>query len=343
VFELLAFGKDDRPVRRSPALTAVTALVAAVLTVGLLSGCAGIRLPDLSGDCRPLIEPGDASDLVTVTGEDDDGVPEVEFPTPLVPEHSERTVLIEGTGDPVPLGGVAVMSYTAYDAETGEFLADTFENPNIVVAGDSFGALTEALVCARSEGQIALVTSESQLSGLVPEGPDDQRYVIVIEIGQTFLGKANGVNQLPVSGMPTVATAVDGQPGILVPAEPAPTESQVATIKAGSGATIEDGDNVVLHYRSWAWPDTPGGTPKQLEDTWLAKPREDGRPVFAAPAQVVVQEDMPQGETFYSALEGAKVGSQLLIYLDAEEAGGVPTILVVDVLGIAAPAETDSE
>ena len=42
--------------------------------------------------------------------------------------------------------------------------------------------------------------------------------MVVIDVTAAYLGKADGFNQLPKDGMPTVVTAVDGTPGITVPA-----------------------------------------------------------------------------------------------------------------------------
>lgn len=310
--------------RRIPVLIAAAA---AFLVTGALTGCSNIALPDLSGACKPPIQSGPASDLVSVTG-DPGAQPEVDFPTPLIPDGSERTLLIEGHGDELPVGGIADIEIGVYDATTGaeQFVSDYDEDGSAqrLIAGDLRGALSEAVVCAREGSRIALATTLSEVSAdELPEGQEDTGFVVVIDVERTWLGKANGINQLPVDGMPTVATAVDGQPGILVPKETAPTASRISVVKAGGGAVVADGDTAVLHIRSWGWPHTPGDRPVMDTDTWTA-----------APLSLEISDDMEQGATFASAVRGAKVGSQLLIVVEAEEAGGVATIYVVDVLGI---------
>jgi hypothetical protein len=329
VFKLLAHRKDDRLVRRSPVLTASLAILAATATVVTLSGCSGISMPDLSGACAPAYQPGDASDLVTASG-DIGEFPNVNFPTPIIAPTPERTVLIEGEGSPLPVGGTAQLSYTAFDGESGSLL---YHTEMLEIAGDLRVSFSRAIECARQGSRLILVTSKADSSlQVLQDFEPNPYYVVVIDVVTTWLGKANGVNQLPLDGMPTVVTAVDGQPGIVVPAKPAPSEHRIATIKSGGGAVLAESDSAVLHLRSWGWPSTPGRRPFQNLDTWLTPP-----------LIIPVADYNDFGPGFADALRGAKVGSQLLIVLTADEEGGAATIYVVDVLGIAEPANAGSE
>ncbi len=313
--------------RRSPALTATTAILAATATVVALSGCSGFPLPGLSGGCEPAYQSGAASDLVSVAGEFADD-PEASFPTPLIAPTPEVTVAIEGEGDPLPVGGATRIAFTVYNGEDLETIVPT--QRGLLIAGPKSASFTRSLECATAGSRIVLVTSAADASPGEPDpGTPDIYYVVVIDVLETWLGKANGINQLPVDGMPTVATAVDGQPGVVLPGEAAPTEARYSTIKAGGGATLAEGDVAVLHIRSWSWPLTIGARPVVDVDTWAQ-----------APQLTSVSDDNDYGPLFAEALRGARVGSQLLMVLPPGAGGGTATVYVVDVLGTSDPVYT---
>src|SRR5690606_11386429 len=92
--------------------------------------------------------------------------------------------------------------------------------------------------------------------------PDDT-VVVVMDVEARFPGRANGADQLPPAGLPAVVLAPDGRPGLTVPNEEAPTELRIATLKAGSGAEIAAGDQVVMQYTGVLWE-----TRKVFDSTW---------------------------------------------------------------------------
>lgn len=296
-----------RPVRRSPLARPLTAVAAAGLLASVLTACTG----GVFGGCQPVHEPGDASSTVTASGDIGDA-PAIDFPTPLVPQGVERSVLIEGEGEPLAEGATVRTEVTMLDAATGAVVA---EGDALLAANDAFLGLGESLVCATPGSRLALVGTPEEL-GLNASGP----VVVVIDVEDVFLGKANGVNQLPLDGMPTVVTAVDGTPGIAIGYATAPEEVRVSTIKAGGGAIVEDGDSVVIHGRSWSWPEDGDPSIGQL-DTWSR---------FQAQTLDI---DASSENEVITSLVGAKVGSQLLIVAPAADQG-TPTIFVIDVLGI---------
>lgn len=305
--------------RRSPLARPLTAVIAAVLVSGALAGCSGFS-PD--GGCEPAFEPGDASNLVTATGDVGDA-PAVEFPTPLIADETQRTVLTRGSGDPAVAGATVLYNFVYYVGANGEALSES--TPTLGVATDAKLALSEALECATIGSRIVVAGPaeeiDAQYAGVT------ETLVAVIDVRDVFLGKANGVNQLPQDGMPQVVTAVDGEPGITLTYQAAPEQPRSAVIKAGGGAKLEDGDTVIAHVRTWNWPAGVGSAATLGSgDTWSE----------GTPTTIDLSEDGIGDETVYSALHGAKVGSQLLVVLPAESADGGATVIVFDILGILA-------
>jgi len=168
---------------------------------------------------------------------------------------------------------------------------------------------------------------------------DSDTLVIVVHVKDHFLGKANGINQLPRDGMPNVITAVNGQPGIVIQELEKPKDLMFSTIKAGSGPVVKKGATVHIKYTGWTWP-AAGDKPL----TWDQSTWDTDR---AADIPVKSTDDggsLPPG--LYKALIGAKVGSQVLVVIppkDGFASGSAPSgvapdstvIMVIDVLGIA--------
>ncbi len=305
--------------RRSPLARPLTAVAAAVLVSGALAGCTGFSI---DGTCEPAFEPGDATNAVTATGDVGDS-PAVEFPTPLIAEETQRSVSTQGSGDPVGAGATVLYKLVYYVGATGDAMTES--TSVLGVASDAGLALGEALECATPGSRIVLAGPaeeiDAQYAGVT------ETLVAVIDVENVFLGKANGINQLPQDGMPTVVTAVDGEPGITLTYQVAPEVSRSAVIKAGSGATVAEGDTIVYHGRNWTWPAGLGSTPTlgQL-DTWSG----------GAPLELDVDPEILVDEIVFDALEGAKVGSQLLLVIPNSSGDGGASVVVIDILGILA-------
>lgn len=309
-------------VRRSPLAQSLTAVVAAVLVSGALAGCTGGAT---AGGCQPAFPPGDASNAV-IAGGDVGDAPAVEFPTPLIAEETQRSVLVEGEGEPAAPGSIVRARFVYFDGATG---AAANESTRLFPASGSAGQLGEALACVTVGSRVAIVGPVAEVAsgvlGNIGETTEGT-IVVVLDIEGIYLGKANGINQLPQDGMPTVVTAVDGTPGISSTYVPPADEPRVATIKAGGGATVADGDTVVFHARSWNWSAgstnsvTVGGV-----DSWGT-----GSP-FAIEPSVESMGD----QTLVDAIVGSQVGSQLLVVIpDADTSSA--TVYVFDILGILA-------
>src|SRR5690606_379116 len=124
---------------------------------------------------------------------------------------------------------------------------------------DDRGAVFEAMVCAQSGSRIAVTTTYGD-SGIAGAGATEETLkhsvVIVLDVHGVYLGKADGLNQLPADGMPVVVTAPDGTVGITVPSGidvPAKGDDKASTIKLGSGAKLAEGDAAVVQLANWSW------------------------------------------------------------------------------------------
>jgi peptidylprolyl isomerase len=330
------------PVRHSTRSTRVPALLgAAALLTASLAGCSAI--PGFGG-CDPAFAGGDASSIVTATGKIG-SEPKVDFPTPLVVDEPEVSRVEAGDGAPVAKDGQVDYAVSYYNGETGEQLGATGygdigsdDPPARSAVGLGAYAISDAFECTSVGDRIVLTSTAGQAFGEGEAGiPDETVLVLVIDVLDTFRGKADGFNQLPQDGMPVVVTAVDGTPAISLTGLTKPTTTRAATIKAGDGATAREGDTVHVHLRVWTWPGEGGAEPTQFADTW-----SDRRQSFDL---VLTDEDgsaFPPGVR--DAIVGAKAGSQLLVVvppgpdsyatppqgLDAD----ATMIWVVDILGV---------
>jgi len=305
-------------VRRSPLARPLTALVAATLVTGALAGCSGFAS---RYGCTPEVPSGDASSTVVATG-DVGQQPSVEFPTPLITDSAQRSVLTAGEGDPIGEYTTVGVELTVFNAGTGEALQGTSytDTPSLYTAGESVGVFGDALLCTTVGSRIALVAPTEMFDDAYDPTAElsGDSIVVVVDVVESWLGKANGVNQLPLDGMPTVVTAVNGTPGVSVSTQVPPTTDRVSTIKAGAGAAIAEGDTAIIHIREWSWL-ADGAVDLGALDSWTT-----GGPLRTAEGTVPAAVN--------EKLVGAKVGSQVLIVIPGN--GGGATIYVVDILGI---------
>lgn len=328
--------------RKTPALLSALA-VAAVLAASLV-GCSA----SASAGCTPIYSSGDASSLVKATAKT------ASFPTPLVTKKSEVSQSKAGTGASIQPGDQVDFTFNIYDGKTGENVGSSGGGRR-AAAAPSVGAtsITRSLACARTGERYSLVTTVKQGFGTGAGAsaglPDDNTLVVVVDIQDHFLGKANGVNLLPQDGMPNVITAVDGQPGIVIQELTKPTTLRIATIKQGAGPAVKKGATVHVKYAGFTWPTTPDGKPA----VWPGGQSSDGSSVPEGESTwtqdqaadiPVTSSGLPVG--LYKALLGAKVGSQVLAVIPPKDGFGTSStnygftandtiIMVIDVLGIA--------
>jgi hypothetical protein len=325
----------------------VRKLPALILTAGLLVSLAACSPPVSNlANCDPVFPSGGNSKAITVSG-DVGEEPRVDFPTPLVAKSGEISFVAQSDGDEprgekIFPGQSVTYVATQYNAETGEVAASSgyeAENEITSIIGQELGTggdlLASLLACSTVGDRVVVATDVQSIYGesydpeTVQNG--DQTVVFVFDVLASYLGKANGWDQLPQAGFPSVVLAPNGRPGVTVPGEDAPKDLRIATLKAGTGATVEDDDQVVLHYTGVVWE-----TGEVFDSSWAS---ETGSPVTFSPAQVVAG--------FADAIVDAKVGSQVIAIIPPGAEFGYPEgsappavgegntmIFVIDILGI---------
>lgn len=199
---------------------------------------------------------------------------------------------------------------------------------------ENYKGLAEMMRCA---------TEGSRIVGAIPfDGMSEQAaasmglkegdsVAVVLDLERVYLAAADGAPQYnDRPGMPSVVLAPDGTPGIIVPDAEPPAELAVEVLKRGDGPAVGPGDSIRIHYTGVTWDDK-----EVFDSTW-----EKG-----ASAAVTLDGVVPG---FAQALEGATVGSQLLVVIPPELGygdqgtgsipGGATLVFVIDVLGIDDPA-----
>lgn len=312
----------------------------AVLAALALAGCSPAGDADTEASptgapadlCDAAAPTGDAVEAVDVSG--DAGEPsEASFKAPLEFDEPQRLVLDEGEGDPVASGDYLQYAMTAYDAVTGDEIGQL---------GYGEGELLPSLVSPEALGQfVGCENIGSRLVLALPgttaqDGTQSNGQIYVFDMLGTTPTAAWGEDQEPKAGMPTVELAKDGAPTVTIPeGAKAPETTELETLKAGDGATVGEGDGVLVQYTGVKLSDG-----SVFDSSW-----DRGTPAQFQTTGVV--------EGFKKALEGQKVGSQVLAVIPPAEGYGASEghelqketlVFVVDILAtqhIEAAAATD--
>jgi len=320
-------------VRKVPALIATAGLVLVTLTA-----CSPATD---AADCDAPVSSGAASDLVSVTG-DFGSVPQVDFPTPLKTDSTQRSQIIEGDGPGLVLGQKVQVDLSVFNGTTGESIEkssyDGETTANFVLNDATIAGLTDGLLCAQVGSRIAVVASPEDAFGPAGGNADigvaeDDSIVFVLDVVKSYLTQADGAAQLPEAGLPAVVLAEDGTPGVIVPSADPPTDLEVGVLKKGDGDVVEDGAIVTVHYTGVIWDS------KTVFDSSWAK----GSPAaFVAADGTTTEGGVIPG--FANALIGQTVGSQIVAVIPPDQGYGdqasdtIPAgstlVFVVDILGV---------
>ncbi|MBS1698707.1 MAG: FKBP-type peptidyl-prolyl cis-trans isomerase [Actinobacteria bacterium] len=315
------------------------ALSAVAATALLLSGCAGAGnpsaspSPSASSSCLLDAKPGKASDAVKVEGKGKDLT--VTVPSDADVDGAtgpERTVVSKGDGKDVKAGDLVSVQYRIVNAADSTVLDSSSRGVDdqvpVLLDPNEQSLFVAALECVPLGSSVVLALPGKLL------GEGQKAIVVYAQSTKELPTVATGTPVAPVAGMPTVKLAKDGAPEITIPKGDPPTETKIAVLKQGDGPTVASGDYVIVQYRGVTWADG-----KEFDSSWKR----------GTPAQFQTTGVVPG---FKKALEGQKVGSQVLAVIPpadgygAQEQGSIPAnstlVFVVDILGTipsAAPAQ----
>ncbi len=303
----------------------LSALVVAVGMLVALTACA--QDPGFPAECETAPS-GRASSTVTATG-DVGEAPTVSFPSPLIAASIQSTQLARGDGAEIHDGDPVLVQATIVNGVDGSVLEQTPYDGGgslFTVGLDAIPELSAALECSTVGSRVVAVAPPADDATDATAGAS---IVYVVDVLDRYPARADGVDQLPQNGLPSVVTAPDGTPGITVPAETAPDDFREAVLKLGDGEKVGADSTVVAKYTAVDWDEKT-----VTESTW-----SEG----TARALQVGGQDISVG--LAKALEGKRVGSQILAVIPpnlggtaaAPAASASTLVYVVDILGVVSP------
>ena len=310
--------------RKRP-LIVLSTVAAATL---LLAGCSGSGAPQSSGTPEPTAasqcaldaQPGATSDAVVVEGEGADT--KVTIPADAAFAGVERTVISEGDGEEIGVNDLVSVEYQIVDATNNQVLDSSARGDGdvlpVLLDTNQSSLFVAELECKPLGSRIALALPGNVL------GEGQNNVVVYAEAVEKLPEVATGTPVDPTPGMPTVKLDDKGAPSVTIPDGDAPSETKVAVLKQGDGATVSSGDLVVVPYLGVKWSDG-----KEFDSSWS----RDAVPAQFQTTGVVAG--------FQKALEGQKVGSQVLVVMPPADGYGASEghelqneslVFVVDIL-----------
>lgn len=296
----------------------------------------------LTGCTAPAPEPqataGASSDLIEVRGEFGES-PRVDFPTPVAPEATQCTEVVEGDGERLVEGQQALVGLAVYNGATGDEIQvvgfDDEDPVPVLLGASTLPGLSKGLSCASEGSRVVVVVPPADAFG--EEGNPslgidaEDSLVVVFDVHEAFLARANGAPQITRDGFPAVVLAPDGRPGITVPDGDPFDTTEVEVLKQGHGEEVESGDQVVVHYTGVLWDDNT-----VFDSSW-----EQGGPASFVVSDGADSEVIPG---FAKAIIGQEVGSQVGVVVTPEDGygdtgnAGIPAgatlFFVIDILGV---------
>ncbi len=252
-------------------------LIAAVGILLALVGCAA--RPLVLGGATPeptapaCAEPGEASDAVVVYG-DLGEAPVITAYGPFSVDRVERTVVVEGAGEPVARGDLVQVAITILNATSGERAPGTASARVLLDEAATQPGLLATILCATPGSRVVGVVPAEQAFGTAgqPElaiGPGDD-LVFVVDVLALIPQQASGEAVALPEGFPDVAVVVDadGRPTVTIPETDPPATTTSATLIEGSGAVVAPGDEFLVQFQALNWR-----TREVVDETWGDAPR----------------------------------------------------------------------
>lgn len=316
---------------RNPVKLTRALIPAVVVSALLLSGCvAGDGGPSKDAAGKACLPGGAASKSVEVSGKVGKDL-KLKSKTPVTVKKAERTVLKVGKGEVPKSGETIEVTMTIFSGVNGKMLQQAPKSPLPVTKGSLIEWAYDAFRCATPDQQAAFVAPVSLITGGAEpdtrglEGVTNKdSLVFVMQFGKVakaaasdepgtldadkLLKRAEGKAKEAPNGFPTVKLDKDGAPTITMPkGVDAPKKLEVATLIQGTGDVVKPGDRVYVHYRGVIWR-----TGEEFDSSWSR----------GEPADFLTDRVIPG---FTKALEGQKVGSQVISIVPTKDGYGEDT------------------
>lgn len=315
-----------------PALPiAVSALILAGTTA-----CSGEQEPETTGDLA----------AVEVSRAEQGSAPTVEVPAPFAVETSVSEVREQGDGAQVAEGDVIGMEYVLVNGRTGNVLDESAwaEAPTSLVVDESIltGLRTELVgKPVGSEVLLAIAPQDGFEGASAPpaEGVEaTDTLLFYVDLVSAVPPRATGEPVPPQPGLPAVALAEDGAPTITIPPGAAPPgELVVQPLITGTGAPVQVGQVIRVHYTGVKWADGSVFDSSWEAGTPAAFPIGQGRVIPGWDAGLV---DQPVGSQVMLVVPPAE-GYGDAGAPDAGISGTDTLVFVVDILAADSPAPAE--
>lgn len=308
-------------------------LAAAALTLLALTGCAGAADPAPSETASTaavaVVDGGSRLEGVEVSGDTGrDPVVTVTDPAEFTGGETDiqRRVITEGDGEALTEDDTVVVVVGSYYAEDGDALSAYGSlGPATQLSNPELPAFVKPLFVGVNAG--SRVVASVPIDLVAGAGTSGDPVLMVADVVKVTPGAS-------ATGTPTGATFEyaevsdgEGEPDVTINTGAAdPSEQETAVILQGDGATVAEGDTVIVQYSGYLLSD---GT--QFDTSW-----ETGLPP-AFPTSMVVP-------GFRDALVGQQVGSRVVTVFPADlgygaEAygpipGGSTLVFVADIIAL---------
>jgi peptidylprolyl isomerase len=253
-------------------------------------------------------------DDVTVEGAVGE-VPIVTVPHPFSVEETASKVLVEGGGDELTTGATVGFHYAAVNGRDGELFDSSYAKGPVSGVLDEtqiLPGLVKGLLGKTVGSRVLIAMPPADAFG--PQGAEevgvqaDDTLLFVVDVRELRhpLERAEGAPVAPVEGLPQVTLDADGKPSVAIPGTDPPTELVAQLLIEGTGATVEAGQTITVHYTGIVW-----ATSTQFDSSWdRASPA-----TFPIGSGSVIK-------GWDTGLVGQKVGSQVLLVVPPDQGYG---------------------
>lgn len=231
-------------------------------------------------------------------------VPLVTFPTPYPLGEESVDVALQGDGDQLEAGDVALLLVSGYDGDDAQALGQT-ARPRVVRLEESSTDLYDALVGVTVGSRVVVARPVASETGEYME-------IVVIDVMPLSAVTSDTTQEELPDSVPQVGQDASGAPTIDMADAVEPEALQILPLVSGTGAQVLPDDTVYGQYTVWTWDDAA-----VYDSTW-----EDG----GTPVAV----DLPGAwEGLENGLVDQTVGSRVLLLIPPELGIGSDSLIVV--------------